>query len=54
MYIHRDFGNSKQSFWYLFDEATLCDVAAERQVEITDQTVKVTIVDKAFYGSKRS
>ena len=35
MYIPRDFGDSIQNFWNLVNEAILCDVAVERQVEIT-------------------
>ena len=35
MYIPRDFGDSEQNFWNLVDQAILCDVAVERQVEIT-------------------
>ena len=35
MYIPRDFGNPEQNFWNLVNEAILCDVAVERQVEIT-------------------
>ena len=35
MYIPRDFGNPEQNFWNLINEAILCDVAVERQVEIT-------------------
>ena len=35
MYIPRDFGNPKQNFWNLIEKAILCDVAVERQVEIT-------------------
>ena len=35
MYIPRDFGNPEQNFWNLVDHAILCDVAVERQVEIT-------------------
>ncbi len=35
MYIPRDFGNSEQNFWNLVNDAILCDVAVERQVEIT-------------------
>ena len=35
MYIPRDFGNPEQNFWNLIEKAILCDVAAERQVEIT-------------------
>ena len=34
MYIPRDFGNPEQNFWNLVNEAILCDVAVERQVEI--------------------
>ncbi|EAQ25864.1 glycine cleavage T C-terminal barrel domain-containing protein [Roseovarius sp. 217] len=35
MYIPRDFGDAEQNFWTLVNEAILCDVAVERQVEIT-------------------
>ena len=35
MYIPRDFGDPEQNFWNLVNEAILCDVAVERQVEIT-------------------
>ena len=35
MYIPRDFGNPEQNFWDLIQAAILCDVAVERQVEIT-------------------
>ena len=35
MYIPRDFGSSEQNFWNLVNDAILCDVAVERQVEIT-------------------
>ena len=35
MYIPRDFGDSEQNFWNLINDAILCDVAVERQVEIT-------------------
>ena len=35
MYIPRDFGNPEQNFWNLVNAAILCDVAVERQVEIT-------------------
>ena len=34
MYIPRDFGNPEQNFWNLVNEAILCDVAVERQVQI--------------------
>ena len=34
MYIPRDFGNPEQNFWNLVNQAILCDVAVERQVEI--------------------
>jgi aminomethyltransferase len=34
MYIPRDFGNPEQNFWNLINDAILCDVAVERQVEI--------------------
>ena len=35
MYIPRDFGDPQQNFWNLVNQAILCDVAVERQVEIT-------------------
>ena len=35
MYIPRDFGDPEANFWSLVDDAILCDVAVERQVEIT-------------------
>ena len=35
MYIPRDFGNPVENFWNLVNTAILCDVAVERQVEIT-------------------
>ncbi|TJZ84590.1 glycine cleavage T C-terminal barrel domain-containing protein [Paracoccus hibiscisoli] len=35
MYIPRDFGDPVQNFWNLINDAILCDVAVERQVEIT-------------------
>ena len=35
MYIPRDFGDPEQNFWNLVNDAILCDVALERQVEIT-------------------
>jgi aminomethyltransferase len=35
MYIPRDFGSPEQNFWNLTEKAILCDVAVERQVEIT-------------------
>ena len=35
MYIPRDFGSWEQNFWNLVNDAILCDVAVERQVEIT-------------------
>ena len=34
MYIPRDFGDPVQNFWNLVNDAILCDVAVERQVEI--------------------
>jgi aminomethyltransferase len=37
MYIPRDFGDPVKNFWSLVNEAILCDVAVERQVEITGQ-----------------
>jgi aminomethyltransferase len=35
MYVPRDFGDPEQNFWNLVNDAILCDVAIERQVEIT-------------------
>ncbi len=35
MYIPRDFGDPEKNFWNLINEAILCDVSVERQVEIT-------------------
>ncbi|AXI53590.1 glycine cleavage system protein T [Sulfitobacter sp. JL08] len=35
MYIPRDFGDPEMNFWTLVNDAILCDVAVERQVEIT-------------------
>ena len=35
MYIPRDFGDPVQNFWNLVNTAILCDVAVERQVEIS-------------------
>lgn len=34
MYIPRDFGDPEENFWNLVNDAILCDVAVERQVEI--------------------
>ena len=34
MFIPRDFGDPEQNFWNLVNNAILCDVAVERQVEI--------------------
>jgi glycine cleavage system aminomethyltransferase T len=34
MYIPRDFGNPEKNFWNLINEAILCDVAVERQVQV--------------------
>ncbi|MEM6663235.1 MAG: glycine cleavage T C-terminal barrel domain-containing protein [Pseudomonadota bacterium] len=34
MYIPRDFGDPEQNFWNLVNDAILCDVAVERQVEV--------------------
>ena len=43
MYIPRDFGDPEQNFWNLVNDAVLCDVAVERQVEITgSDTAKFT------------
>ena len=35
MYIPRDFGDPEQNYWNLVNDALVCDVAGERQVEIT-------------------
>ena len=35
MYIPRDFDDPEKNFWNLIEKAILCDVAVERQVEIT-------------------
>lgn len=35
MYIPRDFGDPEANFWNLVNDAILCDVAVERQVEVT-------------------
>ena len=35
MYIPRDFGDPEKNFWNLIEKSILCDVAVERQVEIT-------------------
>ena len=35
MYIPRDFGDPEQNVWNLINSASRCDVAVERQVEIT-------------------
>ena len=35
MYIPRDFGDPEENFWNLVNAAILCDVAVERQVEIS-------------------
>ncbi|MEL6952420.1 MAG: glycine cleavage T C-terminal barrel domain-containing protein [Pseudomonadota bacterium] len=35
MYIPRDFGDPEENFWNLVNNAILCDVAVERQVEVT-------------------
>ena len=40
MYIPRDFGNPEENFWNLINEAILCDVSVERQVEITGPDAK--------------
>ena len=34
MYIPRDFGDPEKNFWNLINDAILCDVSVERQVEI--------------------
>ena len=34
MYIPRDFGDPEKNFWNLINQAILCDVAVERQVQI--------------------
>ena len=40
MYIPRDFGDPEQNFWNLINEAILCDVSVERQVEIKGADAK--------------
>ena len=35
MYIPRDFGDPVENFWHLVNDVILCDVAVERQVEIS-------------------
>ena len=35
MYIPRDFGDPEENFWNLVNDAILCDVSVERQVEIS-------------------
>jgi len=35
MYIPRDFGSPEDNFWSLINDAILCDVSVERQVEVT-------------------
>ncbi len=35
MYLPRSYGDAEENFWNLVERAILCDVAAERQVEIT-------------------
>ena len=35
VYIPRDFGSPEKNFWNLIEKSILCDVAVERQVEIT-------------------
>lgn len=35
MYIPRSFGSAEENFWNLVNDAILCDVAVERQIEIT-------------------
>ena len=35
IYIPRDFGDPERNFWNLVNEAILCDVAVERQVQIS-------------------
>ena len=35
MYIPRDYGDPERNFWNLVNSAILCDVAVERQVDIT-------------------
>lgn len=34
MYIPRDYGDPRQNFWYLVNDAILCDVSVERQIQI--------------------
>ena len=40
MYIPRDFGNPEENFWNLINNAILCDVSVERQVEIKGPDAK--------------
>ncbi|MDC1382356.1 glycine cleavage system protein T [Candidatus Puniceispirillum sp.] len=43
MYIPRDFGDPEQNFWNLVNDAILCDVSVERQVEITGPDAAVFV-----------
>ena len=43
MYIPRSFGDPEQNFWNLVNDAILCDVAVERQVEITGPEAAVFV-----------
>ena len=40
MYIPRDFGDPEENFWNLINDAILCDVAVERQVQIKGPDAK--------------
>ena len=40
MYIPRDFGDPEENFWNLINDAILCDVAVERQVQIRGPDAK--------------
>ena len=40
MYIPRDFGDPEDNFWNLINDAILCDVAVERQVQIKGPDAK--------------
>lgn len=55
MYIPRDFGDPEQNFWNLVNEAILCDVAVERQVEVTgpDAAAFVQLLTPAIFPKWR-
>ena len=40
MYIPRDFGDPEENFWNLINDAILCDVAVERQLQIKGPDAK--------------